>query len=141
MTPPRRPLAVLVVDDHADTARTTARLVELLGHRAECALSAAEAVAAAARLPPDVVLMDIRLADGTGWAAGRQIVDGAARRPVLVAVTGDHQAAGRYRQEGFDHALIKPADPGVLGDLLDHYAGRLAEEPAAGERADRPPLP
>jgi CheY-like chemotaxis protein len=140
MSSPRR-LAVLVVDDHPDTAQTTARMVDLFGHRAECALSAAEALDSAARSPPDVVLMDIRLADGTGWAAGRRIADGAARRPVLVAVTGDHLVAGRYRQEGFDHGLLKPVEPAVLGELLDHYADRLADEPSGENQIDRDAAP
>jgi CheY-like chemotaxis protein len=41
-----------------------------------------------------------------------------ARRPLLVAVTGVHGQAERCRAAGYDHVLLKPADPSTLAALL-----------------------
>ena len=68
-------LRVLLVDDHAIVRRG---LKAVLQERAEIVVigeagGVAEGVAEAARLQPDVVVMDLRLPDGSGVEACRQI--------------------------------------------------------------------
>ncbi len=69
-----RPLRVLLVDDH-EIVRTGLRALladagmEIAGE----ASTVAEAIDAAARLTPDIVLMDVRLPDGSGVEACREI--------------------------------------------------------------------
>ncbi len=70
-----KPIRLLLVDDH-EMVRVGLRT--LLAYRPEVEVvgeagTAAEALAAAARLRPDVVLMDIRLPDGNGATAARDI--------------------------------------------------------------------
>ena len=70
-----RPLALLIVDDHEVVRQG---LVALLGRRPEFQVVAeagtvADAVAAARRFRPDLVVMDVRLPDGSGIEACREI--------------------------------------------------------------------
>ena len=71
----RRPLRLLVVDDH-EVVREG--LVALISRRDEFQVVAeagtmAEAIAAARRFQPDLVVMDVRLPDGSGIEACREI--------------------------------------------------------------------
>ena len=73
--PPRTPLRLLVVDDH-EVVREG--LVALLSRREEFQVvaeagSVAESIAAARRFEPDLVVMDVRLPDGSGIEACRDI--------------------------------------------------------------------
>jgi two-component system response regulator DevR len=70
-----RPLTLLIVDDHEVVRQG---LVALLGRRPEFQVvgeagTVADAVAAARRFQPDLVVMDVRLPDGSGIEACREI--------------------------------------------------------------------
>jgi len=70
-----RPLNLLIVDDHEVVRQG---LAALLGRRSEFHVAAeagtvAEAVAAARKFRPDLVIMDVRLPDGSGIEACREI--------------------------------------------------------------------
>ena len=72
---PKRPLTLLLVDDHEVVRQG---LAALLGRRAEFEIVAeagtvAEAVDAARRFRPDLIVMDVRLPDGSGIEACRDI--------------------------------------------------------------------
>src|SRR6476660_10491076 len=70
-----RPLTLLVVDDHEVVRQG---LVAVLGRRAEFQVVAeagtvAESIEAAERFRPDLIVMDVRLPDGSGIEACREI--------------------------------------------------------------------
>jgi two-component system, NarL family, response regulator DevR len=70
-----RPLSLLIVDDHEVVRQG---LAALLGRRTEFHVVAeagtvAEAIAAARKFRPDLVIMDVRLPDGSGIEACREI--------------------------------------------------------------------
>ena len=70
-----RPLSLLIVDDHEVVRQG---LVALLGRRPEFQVVAeagtvADAIGAARRFRPDLVVMDVRLPDGSGIEACREI--------------------------------------------------------------------
>ncbi len=74
-TKPGRPLTLLLVDDHEVVRQG---LAALLGRREEFHVVAeagtvAEAIEAARRFRPDLVVMDVRLPDGSGVEACREI--------------------------------------------------------------------
>ena len=78
--PGTAPLRVMVVDDHEVVRDGIKALLAATGDVRVVAEAgtAREAVAAAERVLPDVVVMDVRLADGSGIEATREI---RARRP------------------------------------------------------------
>ena len=65
---------VLIVDDHKDFRAAARALIELDGFEVVGeAAEVAEALAAAAVLRPDIVLLDIQLPDGDGFSAAEQL--------------------------------------------------------------------
>lgn len=113
--------SVLVVDDNTDAADTLALLLRLHGHRVTTAYTGADALAAARNEEPDAVFLDLRLPGADGYEVARHLRAAVpGRKLLLVAVTGygqdgDHK---RTREAGFDHHLVKPADPAALLALL-----------------------
>jgi CheY-like chemotaxis protein len=105
-----------VVDDDRDAADSTADVLTLLGFSATPAYSAEQALRLAAAAPPDAVVSDVRMPTD-GCALARALA-AAPVRPRLVAVTGEHGADERCRAAGFEHVLLKPADPLRLAALL-----------------------
>ena len=80
-------LAVLIVEDDAFIAMDVEFNVEEAGHRVVAtAVTASDAVAAAEAHRPDVVLMDLRLADGSnGSDAAREILDRFGIRSIFMS--------------------------------------------------------
>jgi two-component system response regulator DevR len=110
-----QPLRLLVVDDHEVVRRG---LIALLDRRAGFEVvaqagSVAEAIDAAARFEPDLVIMDVRLPDGTGIEACREI---RAARPAtrVVMLTS-------YPDE---EAVLSAIIAGASGYLLKQIRGR-----------------
>jgi CheY-like chemotaxis protein len=113
---------ILVVDDNTDAASSLARLLAMTGNETQTAHDGLEAVEAAAKYRPDVVLLDIGLPKLNGFDACRRIREQAwGKSMVLVALTGWGQEEDRRksRDAGFDHHLVKPVDLDVLMRLLD----------------------
>lgn len=124
-------LRVLVVDDNRDAAQMLAMVLKLSGHDTHVAYDGVEAIDAAAKLHPDVILLDIGLPRLNGYEAARRIREQQpnGRRPVLVAVSGWGQDADRRRSQeaGFAAHLVKPVDPIALRKLLVRLGARTRE--------------
>jgi CheY-like chemotaxis protein len=112
---------VLIVDDNEDSAESLAMLLELEGHETHKAYDGIAALAAAERLRPDLVLLDIGLPGLNGY----EVCSRLRREPwgkdmKLVALTGWGQDEDRQRSRdaGFDVHLVKPVDHKVLTNLL-----------------------
>ncbi|MBA3314914.1 MAG: response regulator [Planctomycetaceae bacterium] len=112
---------ILVVDDNRDSASTLALLLKFSGHETHTAYDGLEAVEAAAKLQPDVVLLDIGLPKLNGYEAARQIREEPwGKKMVLVALTGWGQDEDRQksRDAGFNGHMVKPVDHAALTKLL-----------------------
>jgi DNA-binding NarL/FixJ family response regulator len=85
----RRP-RVVVVDDHAGFRATARRLLEADGFDVVGeAADGPDGVAAARALRPDLLLVDVGLPTGDGFAVATDVADGtpADRRPQIVMIT------------------------------------------------------
>ena len=112
---------VLVVDDNVDSAESLAMLLRLGGHEIETAYDGLQAVEAAERFKPDLVLLDIGLPGIDGYDAAARIREASGGRElVLVAITGwgQEEDRRRSREAGFDAHLTKPVDMAALSRLL-----------------------
>jgi DNA-binding NarL/FixJ family response regulator len=79
------PRTVLIVDDHAGFRRLARRMLEASGLTVIGeAPDGASAVAAAARLDPDLVLLDVHLPDADGFAVAVQIAQSSPRARVVL---------------------------------------------------------
>jgi two-component system response regulator DevR len=140
-TPATSVITVLLVDD-SELVRTglktlltdrnrPARL-QVVGE----ASSVATAIAECARLQPDVVLLDIRLPDGSGFEACRQIL---ARHPdtqvlVLTSVIDD-SLVYEAMSSGARGYLLKEINPPVLCQaIIDVAAGKFILDPTVTTR-------
>src|SRR5215218_6452128 len=114
-TEPARPLRLLIVDDHEVVRQG---LVSLLGrneqfHVVAQAGTVAEAVAQARRFEPDVVVMDVRLPDGSGVEACREIRAELPKTRVVMLTS--------YPDE---EAVLSAIVAGASGYLLKQIRGR-----------------
>ncbi len=155
---PRR--RVLVVDDNQDAAEALATILSMSGHDTELAHDGMGAIAAAASFRPEVVFLDIGMPSIDGHETARRIREQPwGKDMVLVALTGWGQAEDRRksREAGFNHHLVKPADPTLVAELLSKLplvSCELVAGPAPGRqvrlrlehrlqfaRTHRPPTP
>jgi PAS domain S-box-containing protein len=112
---------VLVVDDNRDGAESLAEMLRLLGHETHTAHDGVEAVEAAERLSPDLILMDVGMPRLNGLDATRRIRERPwGRDVVVIALTGWGQDADRERSRdaGCDGHLVKPVELAALQRLL-----------------------
>jgi two-component system response regulator DevR len=114
-SPDERPLRLMVVDDHEVVRQG---LVSLLDRRSGFEVVAqagtmAEAVAVAARYEPDLVIMDVRLPDGSGIEACREIR--AARPETRVVMLTSYPD---------EEAVLSAIIAGSSGYLLKQIRGR-----------------
>ena len=107
---PTRPLTLLVVDDHEVVRQG---LVSLLGRRPEFQVVAeagtvAESLEAARRFEPDLVIMDVRLPDGSGIQACRDIrAEFPSTRVVMLTSYPDEEAVIAAIVAGASGYLLK----------------------------------
>jgi signal transduction histidine kinase/CheY-like chemotaxis protein len=115
---------ILVVDDNVDAAEALKYALVFKRHDVDVVHDGMEAVRAAERWQPDVVLLDIDLPTLNGLEVARALrsrADGSRRgRMLLVAITGlgGEEFRQRTRDAGFDHHLVKPIDLSSLDTLL-----------------------
>lgn len=113
---------LLVVEDNAECAGAVREWLEICGAKVSTVGSIGAALRRMRVEAPDVVLLDLRLPDGSGWdllEQARTSVPGAAHVPV-VAITGQERAAlaGVARAHGVRHVLTKPIAPAALAEAL-----------------------
>jgi CheY-like chemotaxis protein len=112
---------VLVVDDNPDGAESLALLLRHQGHEAHTVRDGQEALEAAERLRPDVVLLDLGLPVLNGYEVCRRLRQQSwGENVLLVAVTGwgQEEDRRRSREAGFDAHVVKPVDPAALMQLF-----------------------
>jgi two-component system CheB/CheR fusion protein len=118
---PSAPRRILVVDDNRDAAESLALLLGITGNQTQTASDGFEAVEAARKFKPDLVLLDIGLPKLNGYEACRRIRKQAWSQGMrLVALTGWGQEEDRARaaEAGFDGYLVKPVDYADLKKLM-----------------------
>jgi DNA-binding response OmpR family regulator len=118
---------VLVVDDDPSARRLVSIWLEERGFSVHDAQDGESGLREAARLNPDVVLLDWRMPDENGPSICRRLSE-AVPRPVIVMLTGldDPRDRNAAREAGADDYFVKGLDPdtlaGRLRDLVDSPA-------------------
>lgn len=112
---------VLIADDNQDAANMLKLVVKMLGNEVRTAHDGQEAIEVAAEFLPDMILLDIGMPKMDGCEAARHIREQDwGKNMVLVALTGWGQDQDRQRTKdaGFNHHLVKPAEPIAIQQLL-----------------------
>ncbi len=111
--------SVLIVDDEPSITQALGTFFERSGgHVVTAAHSGAEGIATFERARPDIVLLDVRLPDMTGFDVLAHIRDA---NPVVIMVTGygDVALAVQAMQNGAENFLTKPVDLAHLGAVAE----------------------
>ncbi|HEU4623832.1 MAG TPA: response regulator [Steroidobacteraceae bacterium] len=115
---------VLIADDYADAAKSLAMLLAIAGIETAIAMDGEEALAVAESWHPDICLIDLLMPKVDGLAVARRIREQDwSSRPLLIALTGRTTAQDRHSaaEAGFDHYMMKPADPATLVRTIQSY--------------------
>ncbi len=134
-TTPTDAIRILIVDDHAvvriglKTVLTNATGFRVVGE----AGTVAESITLASQIRPDVVLMDVRLPDGSGVEACRRIkADQPDVRVVMLTSYQDEEAIVGAVMAGASGYLLKQADAErLIQAIRDAAAGESSLDPRA----------
>jgi CheY-like chemotaxis protein len=117
LQPARR---ILVVDDNTDAAESLAILLNLDGHTTRVVHDGESALSAATEFLPDAVFLDIGMPGMNGYETARRLrgTHGGSLRLIALTGWGTEQDRRLAQDAGFDHHLVKPVDPAMLGPVL-----------------------
>ena len=138
-----RRLRILLVEDHADTAKVLGRVLRSRGHEVWVCDSVASAAGVVQAGQLDLLLSDLALPDGTGLDVVRQLRRRHKTPAIALTGYGMEEDIARCRDAGFDGHLTKPislekleemihslATPGVPGEAENLVEG--SQQPAGG---------
>ena len=110
---------VVVVEDNEDAREALCAMLALDQHEVIQACDGIEGVRVILAARPDVALVDIGLPGLDGYGVARELRrQGYAGQLISVSGYGQPDDIERALLSGFDDYLIKPVDPGMLGQLL-----------------------
>jgi urea transport system substrate-binding protein len=111
---------VLVVDDDPDIRETVTDCLEDEGYRVTAAADGAQGLAAAAREPPDVILLDMKMPVLDGWEFARRYHALPEHPARIVCMTAAADVRQRCRDIGADGCLSKPFSLAALYAAVAH---------------------
>ncbi|MFO1265767.1 MAG: ATP-binding protein [Rubrivivax sp.] len=120
---------ILVADDNADSASSSAALLSLLGHDVRTASDGLLALQAAAEFRPDVLLLDISMPGLNGYEVTTRIRrEPWGRAMAIVALTGYGRPEDQRLalEAGCDLHRVKPVDYPALLEALARRVGPRA---------------
>jgi two-component system KDP operon response regulator KdpE len=121
---------VLVVDDEPQILRALQTNLRGAGYEVQSAATAAEALAAAAIRPPDAVILDLVLPDGSGTDVCRELRRWSSMPILVLSAVGDEQEKVAALDAGADDYVTKPFG---MDELLARLRAALRRSSAAGE--------
>ena len=132
------PLRVLIADDHPLFRKGMRGLVESLPGMevAGEAATGEEAIALAASLAPDVIVMDLQMPGGSGLAATRAILNASPHiRILMVTFSEDNESVFTALRAGARGYVLKDAGEGAMGRALQAVGrGEAIFSPAVAAR-------
>lgn len=128
--PSRLAAAILLVEDHADTARVLRRILEHAGYAVTHAdtVSAARTLAAGQHF--DLVVSDVGLPDGSGLDLMRSLRAAHGLNGIALSGFGTDEDLAASSAAGFAEHLTKPVDWPQLSDAIERLLGTKAQSPA-----------
>jgi len=146
---PTRPMCVLVVEDHSDTAEQFARLLKRSGHEVICARTIREAQKYAMMTPAqdracafDILISDLDLPDGSGRDLMRNLGKRYPIRGIAISGHGMKEDVENSIAAGFSYHITKPVDwhelkatiQKIAEEILDEQLGANGVVPTTGLR-------
>jgi PAS domain S-box-containing protein len=117
-----RPRRLLIVEDHADTARVLSRLLRKRGYDILIAGTTARAMEIIASEPVEIMLSDVGLPDGTGYELIRRAREIRPLVGIAMSGFGMEEDIARSREAGFLEHLVKPVDAAIIDETIRRLA-------------------
>jgi two-component system nitrogen regulation response regulator NtrX len=131
--PDSTPSPILVIDDDDGVRKSTIELLKTRGHRTMAAASVGEGLRLFSERRPAVVLLDLKLPDGTGIDVLRELQRQAPGTPVVViSGFGSVTEAVEAMKCGAADFIEKP----VARDRLFHVLDKILTPPRLGGETD-----
>ncbi len=130
-TVPAAAMRLLIVDDNADAANMLARFLQKAGHEVDVCYRPSDAIDRARQSPYNAFILDIGLPEMDGNVLARRLRHlPETASAYFIALTGYSEQFNRQTaiRAGFDHYLVKPADPRALLRLLAECASGECED-------------
>ena len=126
------PRTILVVEDEDSIALPLATALERDGYATRVTGSVPEAIALAAELQPDLILLDVMLADGSGLDVCREVRRHSSVPIIMLTARGDETDRVVGLELGADDYVVKPFSARELVARIRAVLRRVPE-------ADAPP--
>jgi CheY-like chemotaxis protein len=121
---PQCALSILLVEDHADTARVMSRLLRAAGYKVHVADTVASAIDTAGNNNLDIIISDIGLPDGTGI----ELIQDLRKRSKIPAIAltgfGMEEDVAKCMEAGFNDHITKPVNLQKLELAIRQLASR-----------------
>jgi len=127
---PAGALAILMVEDHEDTAEVMAQLIRTLGHEVTVVGRVSDALAATQTASFDLIVSDVGLPDGTGIDFIRAFRERSDVPAVALTGFGTDEDIRRCIDAGFNAHLTKPVNFMQLEKAIESAANAKAEKTA-----------
>ena len=121
---PRRPLTILLAEDHADTAEALSQLLADEGHRILAVSSLEEAITVGRREEVDLLITDLGLPDGSGHQLLGRLREVRPIQGIVLSGYGMERDVAQSREAGFLDHLTKPVNVERLLRVIDQFAAR-----------------
>ena len=121
---------VLVVDDEPQILRALETTLRGAGYAVDTAASAEEALARAAARPPDAVVLDLVLPDGSGVSVCRELRSWTSAPILVLSVVADERDKVAALDAGADDYVTKPFG---VDELLARLRAALRRAVPSGE--------
>jgi signal transduction histidine kinase/ActR/RegA family two-component response regulator len=105
-----RPLHLLLVEDHTDTAKILSRLLSQGGHNVKTAMTGADALRLAKETSFDLMISDLGLPDMTGYELMQRIQQDCGIQGIAMSGYGMEEDIKKSKLAGFSDHLIKPVN-------------------------------
>ncbi len=128
ITAAQRSLRVLLVEDHADTAVTFAKLLKLDGYEVQIAGAYRAALDAAASHRFDVLICDIGLPDGNGANLMQSLAEVYPIQGIAVSGFGMPEDIEMCKKAGFSAFILKPAPFEKIKAELDRICDQIRQD-------------
>jgi two-component system KDP operon response regulator KdpE len=121
---------VLVVDDEQQILRALRTSLRAAGYEVETADSVETALAAAAMRPPEAVILDLVLPDGTGTDVARELRTWTSAPIIVLSAVGEEREKVAALDAGADDYVTKPVG---IDELLARLRAVLRRIAPSGE--------
>jgi DNA-binding NarL/FixJ family response regulator len=130
---------ILLVDRNAGARSRVANLLERMGYETRQAQNGREALEAARQVQPALVLLEVNLAEMSGYEVCRELRDRFGDDVAIIFLTGDRtepydRVAGLLL--GADDYIVKPFDEGELLARIRSALRHSAAPPSNGSQGD-----